>query len=626
MAEIEEFVASSPSSPLTFKKFLKYFSKSDNVPKTIAWAGSRIRKVNKYEFLAGNGKYKVDTITNDLSNFKIKTKRGILPKEVSEKLPIPTTVNCKLVGAYRSSVPGFRGKIVRPSPAANFVRSVRDFDDKLDPSFIFTFPGDFQYNSANLVTMGQPSVNKLSYDRLLSAIDYRGGVDLHLPKMESFDSSAVRNVRVNPKAFSGLQTSKMFGYRMRDSVKFTKSLTERLWKSCIRDRLRPDVSLWAVGGREKHVNIADCEFKPRRTRLVLQCEDSVKLLGNAVLQPFTSRLTGLMSGSFMIGRSMEDFKFDEFYRRFNCDSDPNFGVIDADWSQFDNYVYEELIVSAFGVIRSCYPEGKEIDNYFLYQCGSMVFKNVVLPESKLIYRLSKGLPSGHPYTSVVGSIINWLLWSVGIVEALNYQRGIIARTQLAVMGDDTLLKYPYGNTPRLEKIMMSMGMKIDSFVHRHGPLWSLKKGSSKTFLKKVYQFGLLSWDYQSICNNLSTPLKGMSIEGQIQRVRMLMYTAPFPSDSTSLLTKTFFYLVNKSRDENTHDPPVVRDLIHSKLTKGWNISCNIAVRWFVGTRDYKQLGFRQDEWDTRTVYITDYDNLPSYCEQYSRYIMFGEFG
>ncbi len=623
LESIEDFVSKTPNSPGNLKALVRNFTRSLNVSKRVAWAGNRIRKVAVHEFWAGDGKYELKTTVNDLSNVLIKPEHGVLPREISKLLPIPTTPYCRLVGKYKGSVPSYSGKVVMPSSnLANFARKKTSFDSHEQGHTIITFPGDFKYNCSNLVTMGSPKVNKLSYERMLNSIKLRGKVDLHLPVMEAFSSDAVKHVRINPKAFSGLQTSKMFGRQMRQSVKFTKLLTVKLWNSCIKDKLRPDVSLWAIGGREKQINFSRGEFRPMRTRMIMQCEDSVKLLGNAVLQPFTKRLSGLQSGAIMIGRSMEDLKFHEFVKSFKCSD--NWGLIDADWSQFDNHVYESLIVTAFGLMRSCYPASDEIDRYFLYQCGSMVFKNVVLPESKLIYRVSNGLPSGHPYTSVIGSIINWIVWSVGVCEVLSDKKSLISDTRLAVLGDDTLLKFPYGRTERLEYVMQNMGMKIDPFVNRHGPMWSLRPGYSKTFLKKIYQYGMISWDLQSIINNLSFPPKNMSLDGEIQRVRMMMYTAPFDSDSTHLLTRCFYHLVNL-RYESKHGPPVLRDITHNNLVKSWPISLNVARRWFVGIRDHGLIGFRQDEWDTRTVYVKSYNSLPDYTYNYSRYIMFGDF-
>jgi len=76
-----------------------------------------------------------------------------------------------------------------------------------------------------------------------------------------------------------------------------------------------------------------------------------------------------------------------------------------DWSSFDNHVYEELIVMAVAMLRSCYPDDERHDNYFLYMCSSLVFKNVVF-EPGVVMRLDKGIPSGHPWTSIVDTLIN----------------------------------------------------------------------------------------------------------------------------------------------------------------------------------------------------------------------------
>lgn len=84
------------------------------------------------------------------------------------------------------------------------------------------------------------------------------------------------------------------------------------------------------------------------------------------------------------------------------------GVFHAspDWSQFDNHIYEELIVVAFSLLEQCWDESEGFQhNYNQFVLESIIDKHVVL-DSGHIYCLRKGLPSGHPLTSVINSLIN----------------------------------------------------------------------------------------------------------------------------------------------------------------------------------------------------------------------------
>jgi hypothetical protein len=319
----------------------------------------------------------------------------------------------------------------------------------------------------------------------------------------------------------------------------------------------------------------------------------------------------------MIGRSMEDRKFYDFYDEIK--ENKEFGVIDADWSQFDNHCYKELIVTAFGIIRSCYPEGEVYDRYFLWCCCSMLYKNVVLPQSKLIYKISKGISSGHPYTSVVGSLINWLLWSTAINNAC--PEHVTKQTRLKCMGDDTLALIPYSYCSFIEKQIGKSGMKFDTFTHRCGPMCSDDIGESKTFLKKIYNNNGLSWDFDSIVDNLLYNHKLKTLDREIQRVRMLMYTAPCFSKSTDLLTQYFNYLVETRIRDGPEKHLSSRLIISEKLKRSWPISLKIARKWFYDIRSYNSIGIRQDDWDTRTIYNSYYSEVPIYADDYGAFTM-----
>jgi hypothetical protein len=135
-------------------------------------------------------------------------------------------------------------------------------------------------------------------------------------------------------------------------------------------------------------------------------------------------------------------------------------------------------------------------------------------------------------------------------------------------------------------------------------------GESKTFLKKVYDNNGLSWDFESIIDNLLYPPKLKTIDNEIQRVRMLMYTAPSISKSTDLLTEYFYYLVELRIRDGPEKYDFIKQAIGNKLKRSWPISLRIARKWFYDVRSYNSIGIRQDDWDTRTVYNSYYGQLP----------------
>jgi hypothetical protein len=600
----------------------RFFTNNSYRGKHPRWSQGRIGLIIKHELVVGNGRYEYNKVVTDWRKKKISFVKGKFSDAFKDSLPVKLTKHSKLLGRYQGGIPMHKGKTVRNSlPFAHFIRATGLKINKIQ----VTLPGSFKYSSANLNKMVEPNKTKLSYDDLLMGLKNRGKFDLCLPDMSDhvFDSNDIFNVKVNKKAYNGIQTSKMFGPKMKDSIRWTMPISKRIVDDCIVKKLRPDVSLWAVGGKAKRIDLSPEQDKFQRTRVILQSEDSLKLIGLMLLQPFTDRFKRLPPGALMIGHSIEDGKYLDFQNYFIND-DENLGCIDCDWSQFDNHVYEELIVSAFGVIRACFPIGVEYDNYFLYQAGSMIFKHIVMPGSKLIYRIDKGLPTGHPYTSMVGSIINWLLWSTGMSKTIPEE--YLHLTRIKSLGDDTIVQIPHKYLSDFESFMrFKTGMSCDQFRHRCGPLSSNLRGASKTFLRKEYNNGFPVWHYDSLFDNLLYPTSVYNLTDERQRIKMLMYTAPFEGEATSLLTSYYEFITRLivAKIKITSMDEFEKRLVAEK--KRWNASLRIARSWFVGIRNHSNIGIRDDDWERRLTHVYNvFNDIPEYLDDYGFYISVGD--
>jgi len=166
----------------------------------------------------------------------------------------------------------------------------------------------------------------------------------------------------------------------------------------------------------------------------------------------------------------------------------NFNTIEADISRHDARASEKSMVAAFSLLRSCYPDGDDIDNHFLYFMSGTIFKNIVTP-GRFCYKVLKGIPSGSPFTSILVSLVNWLNWSGYITlkdpfNVLNYH--------LNVFGDDTLLNIP-------DSFDSDIGKFSSGFTKFCGQVLSpceirswhaLKKEMKPSFLKTISNYSL----------------------------------------------------------------------------------------------------------------------------------------
>lgn len=65
---------------------------------------------------------------------------------------------------------------------------------------------------------------------------------------------------------------------------------------------------------------------------------------------------------------------------------------------------------AFDLIRTCYPTEKFMDRLVAYVCSSFPAKTILIPE-KHTYRMIKGMPSGNPFGSIIGTLFNHIMIS-----------------------------------------------------------------------------------------------------------------------------------------------------------------------------------------------------------------------
>lgn len=144
------------------------------------------------------------------------------------------------------------------------------------------------------------------------------------------------------------------------------------------------------------------ELKELKARPVALCDDVLVRIGGFVAQDITDKLGFCGRSEIMLGRSLdgEDYKFIErvLVRGGRIFASPDF-------SQYDNYNYEQLMVSACAILNQLYKDTEDNDNYWYYIASSVVDKHVIF-EPGVLFKLMKGLPSGHPFTSLVNTLCN----------------------------------------------------------------------------------------------------------------------------------------------------------------------------------------------------------------------------
>jgi hypothetical protein len=216
------------------------------------------------------------------------------------------------------------------------------------------------------------------------------------------------------------------------------------------------------------------------------------------------------------------------------------GVLHAspDWSQYDNHIYEELMVVACGVLEQCYNESEYYSNYIRFLLDSLIDKHVVL-DSGHIYKLSKGLPSGHPLTSLINSVINWVLWSTIFNNVCKRMgRKLDDQWQVYVSGDDSVMTFPFDVPLHLfDEEAKRSGMKLDPFHESVSPLYTTPCIKGAHFLRRTFNLsGIPGWDASYIFDRIRFVEDRQEAEiDSLIRIENYILSAPDFNQATDVL-------------------------------------------------------------------------------------------
>lgn len=555
-----------------------------------------------------------------------------LSKEVGHRkagLPLPVNSVSKIVGVFKGKYPN-RGKYDTYHEDFRVYEALENSKYDLDHYNKKVLPGSWKFSHENLEIMSTPSKSKYTYTDLVEGLFSRVGVDFLIPSLTFYEPEIIKGLLINPKAYSGLITSKLFSKMRVSSTTYTKSISIEYIKNFIfKNSHTIDNSLVSVGGREKRVNLDTQSFKRIKTRAIIMGEDIPTLIGQSIAVPLIKAFQRLNSGFCFIGRSMEQGQYLNIFNKIKCDLKQNISF-NADFSSHDNYVDKKRIVVSFAILRLCFPERwRFMDKLFFYCMSSMIYKNVVLPQSKLIYRISKGIPSGHAFTSIVTTVCAYMTFAVAINKTCSPSE-IRKDTYLINAGDDVIGKLPLNKINKVNKeLQLNSGMKIDALGDHSGPSISNNHNYHISFLKKKFHLHGISWNDLELLDNLIVPTsKKKDSILEIDRCIDLIMDGPCDVYLNNIMRKIIKVHIEKPRSDSLNissiginkknllaswnykvrgSPYKVIDLTNyrSSLLKKFNNRIRLATRWFTLDQPFSGLGYKKgDGWIDSTKVIT----------------------
>jgi hypothetical protein len=272
-------------------------------------------------------------------------------------------------------------------------------------------------------------------------------------------------------------------------------------------------------------------------------------------------------------------------------------ILFADWSRHDQTVVEETMVVAFAILRACYPPSKKVDNHFLFIMSGFIHKHTAIP-GRFIYLISKGIPSGSPFTTLITTVCCWLNWSV------IFNKFGIKDVDLSVYGDDTFAGLPLDVTfpDNVEdKIFELLGMTVDPFKvsvfsdDAHPEL-------AANFLQTYDYYGLPGRDIDTIFRIMSTP-KNISRGYYDNSFKIVgtVFTGPGNIEATDMILHFRDWLRIKAYSNIGLDPPKTK--IGEKAAQ---LTFRLAIR------NYFQINSKWYDKERSVLYWLDKETYSSY--------------
>jgi len=367
-----------------------------------------------------------------------------------------------------------------------------------------------------------------------------GWKSLKLSRLPQPSLRALDCVKVNPDAYPGVMSSRIGSNRQK-----VFAVCSEIAKGHYTDQKKgftPDTSYWSCGGRAKPVMDAK-PGDPFKSRLILMPETPSTILESAFSQPFTA-MVSRCGGDIMIGCEMTNRK----YERMTIPLSKYSHCKAYDWSGFDSRVREDQIVTAFAIVRACfYGDDEWLDNVFLRFISHFLVKRIIIPGG-WTYTLTKGVPSGSPFTSIIDSLVNWLVITdlevtVGGPKAPGENRRF-------VYGDDFVQGFARNPPPADDYVRLAFNrwgfVAKNSAIHE-GPFMTTSCDTSLPFLSFRFPNGHPARPVRDalIIGLLPKGKPRNTYFGQFSRCMYLDHFAPYDFDTLKYHREYFWWVSKK---------------------------------------------------------------------------------
>jgi hypothetical protein len=359
--------------------------------------------------------------------------------DITMGLPITTDgVNSKYLGRLPARVGSRPQDFKYPSLATNVLLKHSNWKDANlpDPEKYRVVSGAWPTNRSYVQLISDTSKKEKLFD-MNFFYGYRNVLYKYISKLQITELrfpeiGDLSNVEYSPETSPGPRWDLFMKYKTKaQCMPLAVKMSKHVYHNILKGDWVAD-GLYTVGGREVKKDNADEEGELISSRGILMPEVHEFLLEAIFSRPIETLLNNRDSGPIYLGQSMKHLG----WLRLQKDLQWSQKVIEGDWKKFDTSVPNNILFLAFAVLRSFYPSGRKIDNFFLHFISNVVYKKVITPGG-FVYSFNSSVPSGSCWTSILNSIVNFLL----LIKFADEVVKIPSRSQVrfAIGGDDFLI-------------------------------------------------------------------------------------------------------------------------------------------------------------------------------------------
>jgi len=480
---------------------------------------------------------------------------------IHEKGPLNESKFCKLVG-YTPNYVGYAPSKRKPvnNDFLKFMSSEVNIDEMDMNEFLSkrreVWTGGYDTFRYVLNEFTKERETKATAQDYLRILEEEGFPWLKLPKMPALKDTDFDILSINPDAHPGFFTKLFFGDTRKNTVKYSLDVAKYIFNHLKKKRFKWE-GLWCLGGRSKDVKLSDEYTEKISTRAVWIPEEPLVLLSLLVVQPFTKCLQAIERNCIFVGKNFS-IKENQWIQRLE-NLFP--WSMRCDWTLFDAHVDEEMILAAMSLIRKCYPDDRFHDRFFSFLTDTVVNKNLVVPPG-FVYKISRGMPSGHPLVTLINTLVNYIVWIVILQKV--YGKGNVAANAYAVFSGDDSKFYLSFNMNLLfidYYIKLCTTLESDSVVSTLEPSFSnYWRRPDVRFLKRyVNDFGFISWHAPSMLRKLIYTDKNLNSVYLVKRwMCSILCAAPGNFKLTHLFNRYINHRFDIMSKQNTIDQNILK--------------------------------------------------------------------